>query len=202
LSHSLQDTSGITPLSGRVIMRTSSAARQFVACAHLAAMLIVILPALAAAQEPTKSFEQLGGVLDVGDKVRVTDTENREVSGKITALDAKSITLDTAGGTTLSAERVRRVERLKRSKGYGCLVGIGAGAVGGLVFAASAETGEEATGGYLLPGIGAGVGTLVGAFMTRSHEVYRAPSTSGSARLSITPVITPRTKGVAVAFTF
>ena len=183
-------------------MRASSAARQFVAWAPLAAFFIVIPPALAAAQEPTKSFDQLGGILNVGNKVRVTDTENREVSGKVTALDARSITLDTAGGTTLSAERVRRVQRLKRSKGYGCLIGIGAGVVGGFVFAASAETGEEAMGGYLFPGFGAGVGTLVGAFITRSHEVYRAPGTSGNARLSVAPLITPRTKGVAVALTF
>ena len=183
-------------------MRTSSAARQFLTWAPLGAMLIVLLPTLAAAQEPVKSFDQLGGVLNVGNKVRVTDTENREVSGKVTALDAKSITLDKAGGTTLLAERVRHVQRLKRSKGYGCLIGIGAGVVGGLIFAASAENGEEAMGGYLFPGIGAGVGTLVGAFITRSHEVYRAPSTSGNARLSVAPLITPRMRGVAVRYSF
>ena len=180
-------------------MNTSSAARRLASRAALTVVLIVLLPALDAAQEPVKSFDQLGGVLDVGNKVRVTDSEDREVSGRITALDAKSITIDKAGGTTFSAERVHRVERLKRSKGYGCLIGIGAGIVGGLVYASSAATAEDAMGGYLLPGIGAGVGALVGAFVTRSHEVYRA---SGSARLSLAPVITPRTKGLAVVYSF
>jgi len=183
-------------------MSTSSAARQFVAWFPLVAALIVALPALAAAQEPVKSFDQLGGVLNVGNKVRVTDTENRKLSGRITALDARSITLDKAGGTTLSADRVRRVERLKRSKGYGALVGVGAGVVGGLVYASSAATAEDAIGGYLFPGIGAGVGTLVGTFVTRSHDVYRAPGASGIARLSLAPVITPRAKGLAVVYSF
>ena len=54
-------------------MRTFCAARQFVAWFPLVAALIVALPALAAAQEPVKSFDQLGAVLNVGNKVRVTD---------------------------------------------------------------------------------------------------------------------------------
>ena len=41
-------------------MRASSAARQFAAWTPLAALLIVLPPALAAAQEPVKSFDQLG----------------------------------------------------------------------------------------------------------------------------------------------
>jgi hypothetical protein len=183
-------------------MRTSSAARQFVACAPIAAALIVLLPALSAAQEPVKSFDQLGGILNVGNKVRVTDTEGREVGGRVTALDATSITLNKNDSTVLSADRVRLVQRLKRSKGYGCLIGLGAGIAGGLVYASSAETGEDAMGGYLFPGIGAGIGTLVGAFITRTHDVYRAPASAGSARLSVAPVITPRARGVAVAYSF
>ena len=183
-------------------MRTSVAVRPSTPWAPLAALLVVLLPALAAAQEPVKSFDQLGGVLNVGNKVRVTDTEGREVSGRVTAIDAKSIMLDKANGTRLPADRVRLVQRLKRSTGYGCLIGLGAGIVGGLVFASNAETGEEAMGGYLFPGIGAGVGTLIGAFVTRSHDVYRAPGASGNARLSIAPVVTPRTKGVALSYSF
>jgi hypothetical protein len=183
-------------------MTTSSAARQSVTWAPLAAVLIILLPALSAAQQPVKSFDQLGGVLNIGNKVRVTDTEGREVSGRVTALDAKWITLDRADGTVLSADLVRLVQRVKRSKGYGCLIGLGAGIVGGFVYASSAETGEEAMGGYLVPGIGAGIGTLVGAFVTRTHDVYRAPGASGSARLSLAPVITPHTMGAAVSFSF
>jgi hypothetical protein len=56
--------------------------------------------------------------------------------------------------------------------------------------------------GYLVPPIGAGVGALIGAFMPRSRDVYRAPAGGPAARLSIAPVITPRTKGVALSYSF
>ena len=51
----------------------------------------------------------------------------------------------------------------------------------------------------VLPPMGAGVGTLIGAFATRSRDVYRA---AGSARLSIAPAITPRARGLAVVYSF
>jgi hypothetical protein len=57
-------------------------------------------------------------------------------------------------------------------------------------------------GGYFFPPIGAGVGTLIGALMPRTRDIFRAPGASGSTRLSLAPVITPRTKSVAVAFSF
>jgi hypothetical protein len=184
-------------------MRTSSTGCQFATWAPLAVVLIVLLPALSAAQEPVTSFGQLGDALKVGNRVRVTDTENREVSGKITALDGKSLTLDTAGGTTLSAERVRSVQRLKRSKGYGCLIGLGVGVAAGAVAPDKCESdcmsGAGVIGGAIF---GAGIGALVGAFITRSHEVYRAPVASGSVRLSVAPLITPRQKGVTLAYSF
>jgi hypothetical protein len=46
------NVSGAPPLSGRVIMSTSSAAGPFVTWAPLAAVLLILLPAFAAAQEP------------------------------------------------------------------------------------------------------------------------------------------------------
>jgi hypothetical protein len=182
-------------------MNTSFGARQFVTRAPLAAVLILLLPAISAAQ-PVKSFDQLSTRLKPGDKVYVTDAQGREVKGKITELRDASITLNGDGQTTLQAESVRLVQQKKGSKLLGCLIGFGAGVAGGFAFSAAAETGDEATGGYLFPPIGAGVGTLIGAFMPRTRDIYRAPGASGSARLSLAPVIAPRTKGVAVAFSF
>ncbi len=52
-------------------------------------------------------------------------------------------------------------------------------------------------------GVGAGVGAGIGAARPpRWNEVYRAPGASGSAHLSIAPVIAPRTKGVPLSFSF
>ena len=62
-------------------MAASAAARQFVTYPTLAAVLIVLVPALSAAQEPVKSFDQLNTRLKVGDTVWVTDAEGRESKG-------------------------------------------------------------------------------------------------------------------------
>jgi hypothetical protein len=57
----------------------------------------------------------------------------------------------------------------------------------------------------MITGIGVGVGAGVDAVIPgRRQVVYRASGTAGAAlaRLSVAPVITPRTKGVAVSFAF
>ena len=52
-----------------------------------------------------------------------------------------------------------------------------------------------------------GLGTLLGLGIDaagggKGLVVYRAPGASGHTRLSLAPVITPRAKSVAVAFSF
>ena len=190
-------------------MATSSAARQLVTWAPLAALLIVLLPALAAAQEPVKSFDQLHTRLKVGYTVTVTDAQGREATGKITELHDASITLNTDVPTTFRAENVRLVERRTKPVGRAALWGSMAGAVGGLVTGAAVFSGDDmlkGAGVALAVGIGAGIGALVGAAVGSSQpanrrEIYRAPG-GRQTHLSIAPVITPRTKGVAVAFSF
>jgi len=191
-------------------MGTSSAVRQFVTWAPLAAMLIVILPALAAAQEPVKSFDQLNTRLKPGDTVWVTDAQGREVKGRITSFAPDSMGIDGDGARTLRADDVRLVQT-RRPDGLvnGTLIGFAVGAVGleaanlALTSQGDCPGGCQAAivlfGGAIGAGVGAGVGTLIGAFMPRTRNLYRAP---GSARLSVAPVITPRTKGVAVAYYF
>ena len=66
-------------------------------------------------------------------------------------------------------------------------------------------SGDEEVWAYigLYAGAGAGIGALVDALIPGPKRlVYRAPGGSGSARLSLAPVITPRTKGVAVSVSF
>jgi hypothetical protein len=190
-------------------MRTSSAARQFAASAPLTALLIVVLPALAAAQVPVTSFDQLNTRLKVGDTVWVTDAQGREVKGKITELHDASVTLDGDSQTTLRAADVRLVQRasksFKKATLWGMVIGVGAS----IAVSAAADDGSgEADmayglGALLGAGMGAGVGAAVRAALPAGRkEVYRAPGASGSASLSLAPVITPRTKGVAVAYSF
>jgi len=190
-------------------MGTSSVVRQFRICLPLAAVLVVFLPAVTAAQGPVKSFDQLNTRLKVGYTVTVTDAQGREATGRITELHTASITLSSDVPTTFRAENVRLVERRTKPVGRAALWGLMAGAVGGLVTGKAVTSGDEMLVGAVIAaavGIGAGVGALIGAAVgsfqpANRREIYRAPG-GKQAHLSIAPVITPRTKGVAVAFSF
>ena len=189
-------------------MRTSSAARQFVTGAPLAAVLLVLLPGLAAAQEPVRSFDQLNTRLKVGDTIRVTDAQGREMSGKLRAISASAITLgegpgrESLGPASAKSRRRGAIES-GRFALYGLALGFAAGAVVGAVSSSGCESdcisNEWLAVGGIFGGIGAGTGAIIGAFVAGPEMlIYRALGASGSARLSLAPVITPRTKGVAV----
>jgi hypothetical protein len=166
----------------------------------LAAVLILLLPAISAAQ-PVKSFDQLSTRLKPGDTVYVTDAQGREIEGKITELHDASITLNSEGPTTLQANNVRAVQRRTKSLGKAALWGALVGGVLGAVTGAGPD--DRLALGAIGAAVGAGVGAAVRAALPPGRkEVYRAPGASGSAHLSVAPVITPRTKGVAVAFSF
>ncbi len=193
-------------------MRTSSAARQFVTWAPFAVLLIVLLPVASAAQEPVKSFDQLNTRLKPGDTIWVTDAQGREIKGRITSLAPDTLGLDARGATTLPADQVRVVENRRHdSLKNGTLIGlvVGLGASWGVVAAICANEGCEldaggaVLGSLIYGGIGAGIGAGVDAAIPgRRQIVYRAGTASPSAHLALAPVITPRTKGVAVAFSF
>ena len=72
----------------------------------LAVICLLFAFALAAAQEPVTSFDQLNTRLKVGDTVWITDAQGREVTGKIRALSPASLLLD-AGGTPHDFEAAR-----------------------------------------------------------------------------------------------
>jgi hypothetical protein len=190
-------------------MRTSSAARQFVAWVPLVA-LSLLLPALAAAQEPVKSFDQLNTRLKLGDTVWVTDAQGREIKGRLTSFAPDAVGVDANGAQVLRADEVRAVEhRRPDSLANGALIGLGVGFATGAGLALWACSEEECSWGeatmfaLVIAGVGTGIGVGVDALIPgRKQVVYRAPGASGNARLSIAPVITPRTKGFAVSFAF
>jgi len=189
-------------------LATSSAGRQFVTWKPLAALLIVLLPAVSAAQEPVKSFDQLDTRLKAGDTVWVTDARGREVRGQIQSLSPDALTLNAGGSRTFGAGDVRVIhERQHDSLKNGAL--IGGCVLGGLVlFGCLATSGREesatcagaaAFNGVIGAAIGAGIDA---AIKGPKLVVYRAPGASSSARLSLTPVITSRTKGVVLSYSF
>ena len=186
-----------------------------VVLAILACSLLAFLPTLSAAQEPVTSFDQLNTRLKVGDTVWVTDAQGREIKGQIRELGPSALTLDSADTTTLDADAVRLVAQRKgHPVGRGALYGLIGGAAAGVILGATgvvscedcanSSSGKDALrAGLALGVVGAGLGAVIGAARPgKEVVVYRAPGASGSARLSLAPVITPRTKGVAVSFSF
>jgi hypothetical protein len=170
---------------------------------------LLLLPALAGAQEPVKSFDQLNTRLKVGDTIYVTDAQGREIKGKIRGLDPSALTVDHGGPETFQADAVglitqRKGRRVVRLTLYG--LGLGA-AAGGFAAGIGCSDCEEALfGGVLFGGlIGAGTGAVIGALIPgKTLVVYRAPGAAGatSARFSLAPLITPARKGVAASFSF
>ena len=185
-----------------------------VVLAILACSLLAFLPTLSAAQEPVKAFDQLNTRLKVGDTVYVTDVQGREVKGKIRELSGSALTLENADTPTLQADAIRLVAQHKGHPiGKGALYGLVCGAAVGMVLGAlwvtewdrsDWSTGDNALAtGLVLGAVGAGLGAVIGATRPGKEVVaYRASGASGSARLLLAPVITPRTKGVAVSLSF
>ena len=183
--------------------------------AVVAAIALFASPAIAAAQEPVKSFDQLNTRLKPGDTIWVTDAQGREVKGRIRDLGPSALTLDRGGMETILADAVRLIAEGKpRPIARGALWGLGVGAASGLAMGiavvADCNEGDECNAAIpllaaFLGGVGAGTGALIGALMPgKKTVVYRAPGSAGpsQARLSIAPVVTRRAKGVAVAFAF
>jgi hypothetical protein len=175
----------------------------------LAALLAaaILAPAAASAQEPLTSFDQLNTRLEPGNTVWVIATQGREITGKIRELGPSSLTLDSGGPQIMQAAAIERVERRStrtRHAMYGMLAGAIAGVVAGYVSYHQSSEGAP-TDPLVLAGMFGGIGAAIGAiFPGRTTVVYRAPGAASAAqpRLSIAPVITPRTRGVAVSFAF
>ena len=171
------------------------------------------VPCPTAAQVPVRSFDQLNTRLKPGDTIYVTDAQGREIVGELRELGPSLLVVDDGVRQALGPQDVRLIEERpadskKNGALWGLLVGAGVGVGVGALVANSDHwtTGDEYMENALIfGGIGAGAGAALGAIVDGmkagpTRVVFRAPGASGSARLSLAPVITPRTKGVAVAF--
>jgi len=181
---------------------------------YLTASILLIAPALAVAQEPVTSFEQLGMRLKPGDRIWVTDAKGREVEGRIQRVWADALTVDTEPPSTFPARDVSLIRQTTPDSLWnGTLIGLGIGAAPWCIAAAASHEPGMSVGVECLEGtvVFGSIGALIGLAIDAGHgkklTVYRAPSTPGTggashARLSIVPVITPRMKGVALSYSF
>jgi len=171
-------------------------------------------PALCAAQEPVTSFAHIGDRLKPGDPIVVRGASRLEVRGTLRDIGDSSMTIDHQGLRVFQADDIREVALEKpRSKGRWAAWGfLGGAAIGATLVAVSINDSDavfisRGTAALIMGGIGGGVGALIGALAAIEPArtlVYRAPADGGApaARLSVAPIVTPRTKGVAVAVSF
>ena len=175
----------------------------------LAVINLLLAFALAAAQEPVKSFDQLNTRLKPGDTVWVTDAQGREVKGRIVSVRSDELALDSDAATSFPAGSVRLVrEREDDSVWKGTIIGGAVGAALGLSFggfSGSWRWSDAAAGAVMFGGIFAGVGLAVDALIPgKKIVVYRGPAAPArpSAHFAVAPVVTRRAKGIEVSCVF
>jgi len=162
--------------------------------AVLAALLS--LAGIAHAQAPATSFEELASRLKAGETVSVTIESGEVIRGEVERVSDTILALKRPG-RDLAAQDVLRVDHSRTFKQRGALIGFAAGFSIGALGAASDCRGSfgpcfSGPGGVLLLGgfvglWGAGVGTLVGAFI-HTDRVMFLRARSGSARTAIVPL--------------
>jgi len=137
----------------------------------------LLLPRLALAQADLP-FERLADQLNAGDRVRIVDATGRVREGAVVELKPDYIALARPGGMSerIAGTDVREVQ-VRRRDGVrnGTLIGFGSVAVGycGLALSSGHAPGCGLP-AVFLGGLGAGIGALVDAAITRREVVFRA----------------------------
>ncbi len=174
----------------------------------------MLLPLLAQAQEPVRSFEQLDVqmMLAEGDEVRLVDVDGVTVNGRFESVSADSMDVVVDGSRRSILEESVREIRLQRpdSRENGVLIGLAAGVGAGYVGVVSAcdlpdpECGAN-VGAILFP-VFAGVGVLAGFLIDHLihgyDTVFEAPNPAQSSRIAIFPVVEKQEKGIQVSISF
>jgi hypothetical protein len=135
---------------------------------------IAFIPSRGAAQ-PLQSFEDLGRRVRVGNQLLVEDSSGVTAMGRLTALTAEELTLETnAGERRFPSDAVATVAVRRSYAGRGALIGAGVGAVAGYL-------GDPEYRDFDLPALlGAGAGAIAGALIHRMKTVYRRPEKGAS----------------------
>jgi len=182
------------------------------------ATVLLVVPATLGAQE---TFTPLAAGLKPGEKVRIlvdapcatAACPSRLVTGRIAELTATSLVLnDGRDRRELPAGEVRYVERPKDRIWNGVVAGFAVGFGAGFVTAIADGCdsnygclfdgpGFAAAVGLFFGGIGAGVGGITDALISRPRVVFVRPVTPGRAAI-ITPVVRVYGGGLGVSVRF
>jgi hypothetical protein len=182
-------------------------------------IVIVVLAwiSLAASQALAQatSFQELASpsfALRRGENIEIRDSQGKIFKAKLERITATSLTASVNGSlrdfseSDLQELQHRKPDSLKN----GMLIGLGAGALAGLV-AASAECGGNdpecavySTLAFLptFAGAGLGIGALTDALIHKNEVVYKRPGAPGPAGFNVAPILSRNRAGVRVSFVF
>lgn len=171
----------------------------------------LLLAAPVRAQQVATSFEELRGLVTLGDTIYVTNTRGVTTKGTLAGLSALSLDLrlrrDASASPTGFAERdvnnivVQRFDSLWN----GPLIGLAAGAVPGLLIELAGRSEYEAFSGAGVLGLG-GIGVVTGLLIDvlnrekRIVYVHRAGQQSSGVRVS--PFLSKSVAGVQMSLEF
>jgi hypothetical protein len=177
-----------------------------------AVAVIIAMPSLSAAQEPAETpaavFQDLPLLVNLGDRVTVTDDTGQELQGELIDISpsALSVLVDNMRYDLQEANITRIRLRHPDSLTNGTLIGLLSGALfGGISFALS---GSEVSGdprivlaiAGIYGGIGAGVGALVDFERVGARVVYETQRSSR--RVTVAPLLARHHRGIAVMLGF
>jgi hypothetical protein len=162
------------------------------------------------AQGVASSFDQLGVLVQPGDKISVVDVTGREAEGRIGKLSRDTLTLVTKAGSRQFGEV--EVAKIRQRRGDSLLNGAIIGATAGTAYfltglallgdgdGGDVIVGTAVAGGVLFAGMGAAAGAGMDALITRRQVIYQKPAAEN--RVSVSPLFGHGRRGAAVTLTF
>jgi len=155
------------------------------------------------------SFEQLEVLVKPGEKIEVLGADGTLSSGKMESLTPTSLRVSINGSIRDYAQK--DAIEIKKRKGdslwNGAAIGAASGAGVGILDWV-AEGGCDCTAGDVVAivgvfsAMGAGVGIAIDALITHRKTIYRSPAPTSLSRLALAPLLSSRSKGVTVKFSF
>ena len=174
-----------------------------------AAVFFLTLSAAAAGEAQTAaSFDQLPLLVNLGDRIAVTDRTGRESSGRITELSPGALTLATDDAArVIRAAEVSVIRRyVSDPVGDGWLVGFAVGALIGVVLTVGVDDFDQPGAALAFASwfgsVGAGAGVGVDAMISSRRVIYAPAAPTNSARLTVSPLLTPGRRGVSLSLGF
>ncbi len=178
-------------------------------CLTVTAGLIALSASTSAAQALATNFDQLQFKVKKGDTLFITSKTGYETSVSLVEISKGVLLVDQGGSRREFAEsEVTQIrQRLPDPLWTGAVIGFGVGAVlGGLAASFDEGCSHDST-SCISPvlwtgGLGAGIGVGIDALIKGRKVIYRAPVSESRSRVTVLPVVSAATKGVAIRVNF